>query len=190
MKTDKAVIVTMDRQSRTAWNTFLQKGFYLEGCAGMTVREFLRESVGYDDCLIDETVRTVFLNSSPVDDIDGAHVKDGDVMALGSAMPGLVGICMGRDNPYKSFRSGIACAGDESSRSSEPIRVRVKVFSTLAVETGEALLKRGVMAPRDSLLSTLNAQVDHVRSDAPQGELIESLEQAADVVFVQVLFKS
>lgn len=151
-----ALSLVMEARSRTAWNTFLQKGFYLDGCTGMSVREFLKESVGYDDCLIEETVRTVFLNSSPVDDIDAAHVKDGDVLALGSAMPGLVGICMGRDNPYKSFRSGISCAGDRLSRNAEPIRLFVKIFSTLAVETGADVLARGILVKPEALAAFLD----------------------------------
>lgn len=141
----KTLTILMTSESRTAWNTLLQKGFYVYGKSGVSVRQFLMETMHYDDCFIDEVVRTVFLNNSPVDNIDTAQVKDGDKMALGSAMPGLVGICMGRDNPYKSFRSGISIDGEEGGGEAEAeIRVSMKVFSNLAVDTGADILSRGI----------------------------------------------
>lgn len=161
MSNAKCLTIRMAAASRTAWNFLLQKGFYLTSNSGMTIRQFLVETVGYENCFIDETVRTVFLNSSPVDDIDAAHVKDGDRIALGSAMPGLVGICMGRDNPYKSFRSDIACEGEDGTGSGvESIRVFVKVFSTLAVETGEAILRQGIEARVVDLAKLFEEQAD------------------------------
>ncbi|HKI82544.1 MAG TPA: hypothetical protein VKA04_12920, partial [Pseudodesulfovibrio sp.] len=82
--------------------------------------------------------------NSPVDNLDETYIKDGDRMALGSAMPGLVGIVMGRDNFYKSFRSGIAVK-DHTKSDAGPARVSMKVFSTLAVESGRGLLGRGIL---------------------------------------------
>lgn len=170
--------IRMKKNSRTAWNTLLQRGFHLQGPAGKTVREFLISVFEYNDCFIDETVRTVFLNSSPVDDINTAHVKEGDRLALGSAMPGLVGICMGRDNPYKDFRSGIACQADEVDDSSgESIRVFAKIFSSLAVETGEDILRRGIEVDASHLADLLEEHSAHLvdgpsPADFPAGKTL------------------
>lgn len=127
------------------WNLLLQKGFYKTGPGGLTVREFVMKVLGYESDYIDKTVRTIFLNYSPVDNIDEAIVHDGDKLSLGSAMPGLVGIVMGRDNPFKSFREGITCHDSGlSAEREETIRVFLKVFSTLAVETGGDILACGI----------------------------------------------
>jgi hypothetical protein len=136
--------ISMVAEAVWSWNYILQKGFFLDGVSGTSVRLFLHEALGFDDGFIESTVRTIFLNNSPVDDLDGTYIKDGDRMALGSAMPGLVGIVMGRDNFYKSFRSGIAVK-DHSRSDAAPARLSVKVFSTLAVESGRGLLERGIM---------------------------------------------
>lgn len=157
--------IRMKRAGRTAWNTFLQSGFFLNGKSGLSVREFMIDSLGYDDCLIEEVVRTIFLNSSPVDDIDAVHVKDGDRMALGSAMPGLVGICMGRDNPYKSFRGGITNYGDETGASAQDITVFMKIFSSLAVETGEDVLARGIEVEVHRIADLFSYQSENVIDD-------------------------
>lgn len=176
----------MDSQSRLAWNFILQKGVHLTALSGMTVRQFLVEVLGYDHCFIDETVRTVFLNSSPVDDIDTAFVKDGDKVALGSAMPGLVGICMGRDNPYKEFRSGIACSEDDGGETAEQaISVFIKIFSTLAVETGEDVLGRGIGMKANELMDFMGKQKAHL----VEGELVDIPSDSDAIVRIVVTFQ-
>lgn len=173
----------MKSRARSAWNFLLQKGFYLRGPAGMTVRQFLVEVVGYDNRLIDESVRTIFLNSSPVDDIDSVHVKADDRLALGSAMPGLVGIVMGRDNPYKEFRSGIACQGDEGDvYTGESIRVFVKVFSTLAVDTGADILARGIEISAGQLSDFLEKHKAHLVEGDGLAELTDNPEKDVRVI--------
>lgn len=160
---DECVRVRMRQEGRLAWNYLLQKGFYLAGRAGMTVREYLASALGYDDRNIEDQVRTIFLNSSPMDDIDSAHVRDGDRLALGSAMPGLIGICMGRDNPYKGFRSDISARADESvADPRQIIRVFVKIFSTLAVDTGESVLARGIGMDAKELADFLDRHKAHM----------------------------
>ena len=146
--------IRMAGEAVPSWNYLLQKGFFLTAVSGMSVREFLHEGLGFDDVFIETTVRTIFLNNSPVDDLDDTFVKDGDRMALGSAMPGLVGIVMGRDNFYKSFRSGIAVK-DHSKVNAAPARLSVKVFSTLAVETGRDILGRGLLVDAAELAAFL-----------------------------------
>lgn len=175
--------IRMNSRSRTAWNTLLQKGFYLEGTQGVSVREFMTVTVGYDDCMIEEVVRTVFLNNSPVDNIDEALIKDGDRMALGSAMPGLVGICMGRDNPYKSFRSGIASHGDgDADVTKEPAKVFIKVFSNLAVDTGADLLGRGIEVEAVKVADLFAYQAENIVDDGGFNKLQGGPEERIRIV--------
>lgn len=174
MNNSNCLKIRMKRETRTAWNTLLQRGFYVQGPGKCTVRQFVSEVFKFDDCFIDETVRTIFLNSSPVDDINVAFVRDGDRLALGSAMPGLVGICMGRDNPYKSFRSGIACHDAEvQDDSGDTIRVFAKIFSTLAVESGEDILRRGIEADASQLAALLLEKADSIL-DGPSSDSLPS----------------
>lgn len=166
------------------WNLLLQKGFYKTGPAGLTVREFIMSVLGYESDYIDESVRTIFLNYSPVDDIDEARVNDGDKLSLGSAMPGLVGIVMGRDNPFKSFREGITCHDSEiGSEDVETVRVFMKIFSTLAVETGVAILACGIESTAGDVRIVLGNYKAHLLEE-------DGLEGLADdaVVMVSVEF--
>jgi len=157
--------VKMKSDAIGSWNLLLQKGFYKTGPAGLTVREFLMTVLGYDSDFIDESVRTIFLNYSPVDDIDDTRVKDGDKLSLGSAMPGLVGIVMGRDNPFKSFREDITC--HESGADEEDVkdvRVFMKIFSTLAVGTGTDVLACGIETTAGEVRQIIEQQKAHLHS--------------------------
>jgi hypothetical protein len=147
--------IAMVEGAVAGWNYLLQKGFALEAVSGMSMRLFLRDILGFDDNYIDATVRTIFLNNSPVDDLDAINIHDGDRIALGSAMPGLVGIVMGRNNPYKSFRSDISVRKGSLSIDQVPIVVSVKIFSTLAVESGRDILKRGILVDANMLATFL-----------------------------------
>jgi len=178
-------------QAASGWNFLLQKGFYLTGHEGMTVREFMREILGYDDGFIDGTVRTVFLNCSPVDDIDTAFIKNGDKLSLGSAMPGLVGICMGRDNPYKSFRSGISVDKKDVANTATPARVFMKIFSTLAVDTGVDILGRGIEIDAGLLSGFLDSRKEQVKKveGSDIASLLETLRTTGTEVPVAVFFE-
>lgn len=156
------VFLSMTSDARVAFNTLLQHGVFITGPGGLTVRQFLNRVMGFDNECIDQRVRTIFHNCSPMDGIDETHLKDGDRLALGSAMPGLVGICMGRDNPYKSFRSDISSDKIEDKIVDSSARIFVKVFSVLAVETGESLWKSGIEVGKSRLLTLLNKEKNKI----------------------------
>lgn len=174
----------MKTEARPGWNYLLQKGVFLESPSGRNIHQFLTETLGFEDEFIERSVRTIFLNSSPVDDIDCANIHDGDKIALGSAMPGLVGIVMGRDNPYKSFREDISCESDDVEDDADKIKVSLKIFSTLAVESGEGVLKRGIEVEREQLALFL----DKHKANIVTSDGLKSLDGKDERVFVRVEF--
>ncbi|SOB57052.1 conserved protein of unknown function [Pseudodesulfovibrio profundus] len=177
MKNIDCLSLKMKSESRAAWNYILQKGFWIVGPAGNSVRDFVKKTLGYDDDILDEQVRTIFLNNSPVDSIDGVYVEEGAKLALGGAMPGLVGIVMGRDNPYKEFRSGISCKETEGAGgSSQQVRVFLKIFSTLAVATGTDILTKGLELKAETLRDFLEKQKVHLLNP----EVLTSLDSTDD----------
>lgn len=181
--------IAMVAEAAWGWNYILQKGFALDGVSGVSVRRFLHDSLGFDDEFIDSSVRTIFLNNSPVDDLDRTYIKDGDRMALGSAMPGVVGIVMGRDNFYKSFRSGIEIK-DHSRAKAAPARLGMKIFSTLAVETGRGLLARGILVDAGVLADFLRDKEPEILEvdGRDAGEFLERLEDMTGYVPIRVIF--
>ncbi|BDQ36508.1 hypothetical protein SYK_08680 [Pseudodesulfovibrio nedwellii] len=157
----------------------------------MSVRNLLHDVLGYEDNFIEQTVRTIFRNNRPVDDIDNVFIKDGDRLALGGAMPGIVGIVMGRDNPYKSFRSDISVQKEVKARNIEPITISMKIFSTLAVETGIDVLGRGILVESLTLADFLEEKSDLIiEADGKKGkELVEYIRTMKDKIGIRVIFE-
>ncbi|SMF01646.1 hypothetical protein [Desulfovibrio gilichinskyi] len=131
----------------------LQKGVGVRGIAGMSIREFLLAGTGFLPEYIESRIRTVFLNNCPADNIDIVKVKDGDILSLSGALPGVAGMAMGRDTPISPFRSEISAKNTEDVGEGE-ILLKVKLFNLIAKEVGASLLEQGVIVDANLVLQT------------------------------------
>ncbi|SDK95803.1 hypothetical protein SAMN05660337_1839 [Maridesulfovibrio ferrireducens] len=146
--------------------TLLQKGVGVRGTAGMSIREFIKSCVGFAPDYIEQRVRTVFLNNCPADDIDSVRVKDGDILSLSGALPGVAGMAMGRDTAISAFRSEISAKNTEDVGEGE-ILVTVKLFNLIAKEGGPGLLKQGVIVDAALILQTFGEKApDGITADS------------------------
>jgi len=89
----------MDENHLNTLSIILQQGFLLKAQVGCSMKRFLIEGIGLSPEYIAERIQTIFLDGSPVDDLDSAIIKDGSHLALSAAMPGLVGAAMRRGGP-------------------------------------------------------------------------------------------
>jgi hypothetical protein len=122
----------------------LQKGFALGVLAGCPIRAFLRNGLSLTDEYIEARIQTVFLDGKPVDDIDGALIRDGSTLALAPAMPGLMGAMLRRGGYYAPMRSGITHHSDAAPQGIGEGRITVKLFGMALRELGPKLLERGI----------------------------------------------
>jgi len=160
----------------------LQAGFSMRTQSGMSARVFMREVLGFPDAYIEGVVSTVFVDDSPVDDIDAARLVEGTRIALSAAMPGLVGAVMRRNSPYAALRESISyqkdCyavgetkgggskaeardptdgeAGGGAGRSPE-IRVGVKLFNSVMTDRGPEVLARGIYLRGEAAVEALRS---------------------------------
>ncbi len=178
--------VAASRSSRKSWYYLLQKGFFLETVQGWSIRDFLESGLGLERDFVNARIRTIFLNSSPVDEIGSARIKQGDILALGGAMPGLVGICLGRESPFRSFRQDLDARPDSVAASPDTVLVTVKIFSTLAEDIGDELLKRGVLLSASDLSGFLRAQEPHLLAPVTDPVLLESISEDLVRLFVEL----
>lgn len=130
----------------------LQRGVGIADGVGTTVRAFLEGILGVDPAYVESRLRTVFLDGHPVDDLDGAVLGAGAVLALSGAMPGLAGASMRRGGYYARLREGIT--HDETSTSDGSRReelVVLKLFNRPLEDLADALAGRPLLAPSDAL---------------------------------------
>ncbi len=135
----------------------LQQGVTIRSRTGCSVASFLREEIGADSETI-EKIQSVFLDGSPVDDLESAMVKDGSVLALSAAMPGLVGATLRRGGEYSSLRNAITYHETQEGCVKGEGLVQIKVFNLLMAELGPGLLQKGVAISSEDLIRFVAGQ--------------------------------
>ncbi len=138
----------------------LQQGVTIRSRTGCSVAAFLREEIGADGETIGK-IQSVILDGSPVDDLESAVIKDGSVLALSAAMPGLVGATLRRGGTYSSFRSAITYHETQEKCVKGEGLIQIKIFNLLMAELGPGLLKKGVViGSEDFILFTTGQSRD------------------------------
>ena len=135
--------ITVPADGAQCFFPLLQKGFVLGVSVGCPIRVLLRDGLGLTDEYIETRLQTVFLDGKPVDDIDGAFIRDGETLALAPAMPGLMGAMLRRGGFYAPMRNGITHRDDAAPRWIGEGRITMKLFGMALRELGPKLLERG-----------------------------------------------
>ncbi len=125
--------------------------------AGSTLEELLIEQLDIAREYIEKKISTIFLDGRPVDDLHGTVVREGSVLSLSAAMPGLVGATMRRKGAYASFRGAIAYHEKEGSDVRHEGFIEVKLFNLVMAELGPLFLKRGVYVRTDDLTNLISS---------------------------------
>ncbi len=135
----------------------LQRGVTIRAHVGCSINAFLSKEMEVSPEIL-EKIQSVFLDGSPVDDLDSAMIKDGSTLALSAAMPGLVGATMRRGGAYSSFRNTITYRENYAQCVSGEGSVQVKLFNLLMAELGPGLLRKGVFVNSSDLREFLDGQ--------------------------------
>ncbi len=145
----------------------LQKGVTVPAVVGCTLRSLLRDQFAIPDDYITDRITTIFLDNSPVDDLDRTIIHNGSRVTLSAAMPGLVGATMRRGGYYAALREGISHALESVTTAGEYGTVSVKLFNLLLAELGPLVLARGLILEHDELNELMKYLP--VRQDLPAG---------------------
>ncbi len=151
--------ITFDVDGPFVSNFFLllQQGVTIRARTGWSVAAFLREELAAGIETI-EKIQSVILDGSAVDDLESAVIKDGSVLALSAAMPGLVGATLRRGGAYSSFRSAITYRETQQECVKGEGLVQIKVFNLLMAVLGPYLLQRGVVINSQDFLRFVTGQ--------------------------------
>ena len=150
-----SLVVENDRIS--GFFPLLQQGVMIKAQVGCSIQVFLGQEVGVTGATI-ERIQSIFLDGSPVDDLNAAMVRDGSVLALSAAMPGLVGATLRRGGAYSSSRNTITYHEDRAQCVPGEGYVQIKIFNLLMSELGPGLLKKGIYVKSAALQTFLSEQ--------------------------------
>ena len=197
MQADPILQLDLPRQAVTKMGGLLSQGVGCRTYVGISLWDFLCNRLGLEPAYIQQHLQTVFVNGRAVDRFDTLFIKNRDVIALSSAMPGLVGATLRRGGHLAGMRANISVQGDETApRSQGEGVVRLKMFNIVAREAGVKVLANPVEVTGQALLGCLDflqaagylADQNHCRWNE-QAYSFAELKQALtfhDKVFLQI----
>lgn len=140
-----------------------QQGFVFETRVGISIETFLCQDLGLDPQFVRERISTIFLDGKAVDSIATTLLREGAILALSSAMPGLAGATLRRGGPYASLRASISYRENGGSAPAGKGRITVKLFNLLIGELGPLFLEKGILVTSPELLNFLLNQGEDFR---------------------------
>ncbi|HVN72772.1 MAG TPA: hypothetical protein VMU10_12190 [Desulfomonilia bacterium] len=145
------LLFVVDENRLGALSLILQQGFLIKADTGCSLSSFLMNRLGLSPDYIREKIQTIFLDGSPVDDLDSTIIKDGSHLALSAAMPGLVGAAMRRGGFYSTLRNSITYKEAGKQLTLKEGTVHIKLFNLLMTDLGPHLLREGVLVQTSDL---------------------------------------
>jgi hypothetical protein len=160
MKCSKVLetIITTGRKTLPIFSQLLGQGFTTGIRTGCSVKELLRDQLGFEEAYIENRIQTLFLNYRAVDDMDTARVHHRAILALSAAMPGLVGATFRKGGAYSVMRSQISHENGATATGSHNGEITLRLFNLIAKEEGARFLKKGILIKGRDLDNLLHIQ--------------------------------
>lgn len=136
------------------FTTVLQSGIEIKTAHGETLGKFLSNFPGFTAKYLADTVQTIFLNGTAVDDLSLPLTGNNPVLALSASMPGLAGAIFRKNSFHAALRTDTKTLPSESEQK-ESIFVTLKLFNSIARDRGADLLKTGLCLQSKQLANFL-----------------------------------
>jgi hypothetical protein len=173
-----------------------QQGVSIKTLAGGNIKELLSHYLELSPEYIENRIQTIFLDGKAVDDLGEAVVRDGSILALSAAMPGLVGATLRRGGAFASLRRSITFSKSGEAIRQQEGQIVLKLFNLLVPELGPCLLAKGIWMKGEDLNRFLGGLKkdfwDDCREVVLNGRKIEVPSALPDLAFkndVPVLLK-
>jgi hypothetical protein len=195
-KLQSGLVLTVTAGECPKFVGLLNAGFMINVRVGESVKTLLCDRLGLDQSYFDERIQTLFLNSKPVDDPATVVVKDGSILALSAAMPGLVGATFRKGGKYRWMRSSISHPDDSDMTAGTTGWVTVKLFNLILKELGPFFLEAGVWLKGEtiqtfftdrtsSLAGTIQSVFLNGREVVP--ETLLELEDKEEPIYIKIV---
>ena len=136
--------LTLEKTLIPVFYQLLSQGFAIQAQLGCTIKELLCGQIGIKDDYLEERIQTIFLDYKTVDDVNSAVIREGSILALSAAMPGVLGATLRKGGWYAPMRRQISHDKDMPSDLHKKGEVTIKLFNLIARELGPLFLEQGI----------------------------------------------
>jgi hypothetical protein len=148
---EQTLYLTLKKNNLHHFFPLLQEGVIIKILAGVTINDFLTLQLGITPEYVENRIQTIFLDGKAVDDLREVFVRDGSMLALSAAMPGLVGATLRRGGAFASLRQAITFSEDGQAIPQKGGWIVLKLFNLLVPELGPHILAKGVWLKGEDL---------------------------------------
>jgi hypothetical protein len=159
----------------------LSQGVVIFIQAGSSIKQLLCDQLSIQEKYLDERIKTIFLNSKAVDDVDSTIVQNESTLALSGPMPGLAGATFRRGGFFSGMRSQISYDKTLSRAPKSTGKICLKLFNLVVKELGPTFLERGVWLKRKQLLDFISENADHLKNGCISAKLGEQDIEPAEL---------
>lgn len=125
--------------------TIFNVGIGIVTHTGIPLMALLCDQLCIDRSYIDQRIQTVFVNGRAIGNRNKAILSANAVVALSTAMPGLVGCAFHKQGPLTDCREDIVDTSLESAQTDRHATVvTLKLFNMVATELGPDLLRQQI----------------------------------------------
>ncbi len=155
--------LTVAPEALPLFTTVLQSGIEIKTTRGQSLANFLNKFPGFTAEYLSDTVQTIFLNGSAVDDLSLPLTGQHPVLALSAAMPGLAGAIFRKNSFHSTLRTETKSL-HSSEQEQDSLLVTLKLFNSIARDRGQELLQAGVCLKTELLRSFLLKRPNLIQS--------------------------
>jgi hypothetical protein len=164
MAKTSGLTLTVDGELLALFYGLLSRGFTVEARIGCSIEELLCGQFGVASQYLEERVQSLFLDGKPMDDVRTPAIRNGSVLSLSAALPGLAGAVLRKGGYYAAMRGQIPQAGGATVRGESGAgKVEIRLFNFTAREIGPLFLKRGILVRKDDLRAVLIGAAERLR---------------------------
>ena len=136
--------LTLEKTLIPSFYQLISKGFIIHAQTGCTIKELLCAQLGIKDDYLEERIQTIFLDYKTIDDVNSAVIREGSILALSAAMPGILGATLRKGGWYAPMRKQISHDNDIASDLHKKGEITIKLFNLIARELGPLFLEQGI----------------------------------------------
>lgn len=149
----------------------LSQGVVIFIQAGSSIKELLCGQLSIQEEYLNERIKTIFLNSKAVDDVDSTIVENESTLALSGPMPGLAGATFRRGGFFSGMRSQISYVKTLSNAPKGTGKICLKLFNLVVKELGPTFLQRGVWLERKQIQDFISENADQLTNGCISAKL-------------------
>ena len=173
----------------------LGHGFSVKVQTGSSVKELLCGQLGIHEDYLAQRIKTIFLNSRVVDDVNTAIVDRDAILALSGAMPGLVGAILRSGGFYAPMRSQISHEKDTPTSQLINGQITLKLWNLVVKELGPTFLEQGIWIQGEEIRSLIERNSDALKAGCKRVEMkeepveldsLQKIDWKTDLAFLQV----